>query len=292
MSSDRPVPTPRERRGIWTEIWILLALSLGRSGVYAIVNLIGRLTEDAALTEQIATLNPTRSPRIYLDLTYQILAIGFGLAPVALALFFLATRQKTPSNNWRKAIGLDRFRLSDLGWGIALCFGIGIPGLLFYMFGRAVGITVQVQASALNTYWWTVPILMLSAFQNGALEEIIVVAYLYERTKDAGWNLRSPVVDDPVLEPVETTDSPHPRFDWRFIAFSAILRGSYHLYQGIGPFFGNAIMGIVFALWYQSRWGKHRVLPLIIAHTLIDAIVFVGYQLLPAAWLIRLGFAA
>jgi membrane protease YdiL (CAAX protease family) len=60
------------------------------------------------------------------------------------------------------------------------------------------------------------------------------------------------------------------------VAFSAILRGSYHLYQGWGAFVGNAIMGIVFAGWFLRT---RRVGPLIVAHSLLDIIAFVGYAL-------------
>ena len=68
------------------------------------------------------------------------------------------------------------------------------------------------------------------------------------------------------------------------MAASALLRGSYHLYQGFGGFIGNAIMGTLFARLYQ-RWG--RTAPMIIAHTLIDSVAFVGYALLAhkVSWL-------
>jgi membrane protease YdiL (CAAX protease family) len=52
------------------------------------------------------------------------------------------------------------------------------------------------------------------------------------------------------------------------------LRGSYHLYQGYGGFIGNAVMGVLFGLWFQRT---RRVWPLIVAHFLIDAASFVGY---------------
>ena len=61
---------------------------------------------------------------------------------------------------------------------------------------------------------------------------------------------------------------------WKAVGASAILRGSYHLYQGLGGFVGNVVMGLLFARLYQ-RWG--RVMPLIIAHTIIDSVAFVGY---------------
>ena len=58
---------------------------------------------------------------------------------------------------------------------------------------------------------------------------------------------------------------------------SSVLRGSYHLYQGIGGLIGNMAMGVVFVLLYR-RWG--RVGPLVAAHALIDIVAFVGYALL------------
>ena len=61
------------------------------------------------------------------------------------------------------------------------------------------------------------------------------------------------------------------------IALSALLRGSYHLYQGLGGFAGNAAMGLVFG-WVYHRSG--RLVPLIVAHTLMDLVAFVGYALL------------
>ena len=58
---------------------------------------------------------------------------------------------------------------------------------------------------------------------------------------------------------------------------SAVLRGSYHLYQGFGGFAGNLIMGLVFGrIWQRTN----RLWPLIVAHTLLDVVAFVGYALL------------
>jgi membrane protease YdiL (CAAX protease family) len=46
------------------------------------------------------------------------------------------------------------------------------------------------------------------------------------------------------------------------------------LYQGFGGFIGNFVMGLLFGYLYQ-RWG--RVMPLVIAHFVLDAAIFVGY---------------
>ena len=61
-----------------------------------------------------------------------------------------------------------------------------------------------------------------------------------------------------------------------------MLRGSYHLYQGISAGLGNIVMGVVFA-WYFHKTG--RIWPLIIAHFLIDAVAFIAYPLLDLSWL-------
>jgi len=254
--------TPRARRMLGVEVWIVLGLSLGRSGVYAVVDIIARLTAETPLGEQTATINTSQSPRPYLDLTYQVLSLFFALVPVALALFLLSQSGRGAL----KRIGLDVARpWRDTGLGFGLAALIGIPGLALYAIGRAIGITVEVQPATLDSYWWAVPILILAALKNGLLEEVIAVAYLHDRTARLGWST------------------------WGFIAASSVLRGSYHLYQGIGPFFGNVIMGVVFAFFYQSKWGRKRVMPLVIAHTLLDVVAFVGYALLPASWLSALG---
>ncbi len=257
-------PDRAARRRITAEIWIVLGLSLGQSAVYALINIVARLTAGTALRDQSASLNVSQSARPYLDLTYQLVGIGFAVLPVALALYLLSARGRSAV----RAIGLDGARpLRDVGWGFALAAAIGIPGLAFYLLGRAMGITVEVQASALNAAWWTVPILLLSALQNGLLEEVIAVGYLYERTRDLGWGRV------------------------QFVVWSSLLRGAYHLYQGIGPFIGNVVMGVLFSWWYTSRWGRHRVMPLVVAHTLLDVVAFVGYALLPLEWKQSLGLA-
>ena len=68
------------------------------------------------------------------------------------------------------------------------------------------------------------------------------------------------------------------------IVVSALIRGSYHLYQGLGGFVGNVVMGLIFG-WLYTR--TRRVLPLVVAHTILDVVSFVGYELLAGrvSWL-------
>jgi membrane protease YdiL (CAAX protease family) len=245
---DRPPATQSQLR---FEVGIVLLLSLGQSAVYSVVSLVAKLTAGRPLSQQTATLNPSQSPRPYLDLTYQLLGIFFAVIPVLLALYLLGRE--------RSALGLDLRRPRfDLGWGVLLAAGIGLPGLLLVYAAAKLGINAQIVPAALQPVWWAVPVLILAAIQNAVLEEVIVVGYLITRLRQLG--LRPSVV----------------------VGLSAVLRGSYHLYQGFGAFVGNAVLGVVFALFFLRF---KRVMPLIVAHSLLDIAAFVGYTLLPKAWL-------
>lgn len=257
--SEAVAPGTRARRRLTAEIWIVLGLSLGKAGALSLVTLVDRLTLEVALAEQTATLNPSRSPRPWVDLTYQLVQIGVALVPVALALYLLSASGRSAV----RRIGLDlRSPWRTLATGVALAALVGIPGLALYALGRAAGLTVQVQASALNAAWWTVPVLVLAAVQNALLEEVIAVGYLWERLEELAWR------------------------PFMILAASALLRGSYHLYQGIGPFLGNVAMGALFAEYYRRR---RRVMPLVVAHTVLDVVAFVGYAVLPGSWRQALG---
>ena len=255
------------RRRLRLEVWIVLGLSLGQSAVYSVVQLLDKMTR-APLAEGTSTLNRSQSSREYFDLTYQLLDIIFALVPVLLVIYFLTDhRQSTPgapqgSSAFRK-LGFDFARPGrDLLQGLGLAALIGIPSLGLYAAGRALGITTAIIPSALDSYWWTVPVLLFAAIQNALLEEVIVVGYLMERLRELRWSAPAIVIT------------------------SALVRGSYHLYQGWGGFVGNAIMGVLFAFYYTRR---RRVMPLVVAHTIMDMVVFVGYALIPAAWIAALG---
>jgi membrane protease YdiL (CAAX protease family) len=239
-------------RSIRIQIWIVVAISLGRSGVYALVDLLRKATLPGGIGDQTATLNASRDDREVFDFVYQVLGIGFALVPVALVLYLLSLDPVKQRVSER--LGLDRSRPRfDLLWGAALAAIIGLPGLALYGVGRALGITAQVVPAPDVAYWWTVPVLILAALQNAVLEEVIVIGYLMTRLRQLRWGVPATIVT------------------------AAGLRGSYHLYQGVGPFFGNFAMGLVFGYFYH-RYG--RVMPLVIAHTILDVVAFVGYLLL------------
>ena len=240
-------PEAPSRRRIVAEILIVLGLSLGASAAYSIVSITNKLTRPVAISQQSATLNSSLSDRPTFDLIYQLMAIFFDLVPVALVAFLLwrATRPHLGR------LGIDFTRPGrDALTGVGLALAIGIPGIGVYLAGRALGLSVNVVPTALDAYWWTVPVLILSAVRAGVTEEVIVVGYLFARLRDLGWGR------------------------WQIILATAALRGTYHLYQGFPAFVGNFAMGLLFG-WLYARYG--RVLPLVIAHVLIDAAIFVGY---------------
>ena len=247
--TDAPLvpPAPPTRRRVGAEILIVLGLSLGASAVYSVVSITNKLTQPVAISQQTATLNSSLSDRPTFDLIYQLLAVFFDLVPVALVGFLL----------WQSArphlsrLGVDFTRPGrDALTGVGLALAIGIPGIGVYLAGRALGLSVNVVPTALDAYWWTVPILILSAVRAGVTEEVIVIGYLFARLRDLGWG------------------------KWQIIFATAALRGTYHLYQGFPAFVGNFAMGMLFG-WLYNRYG--RVLPLVIAHVLIDSAIFVGY---------------
>jgi membrane protease YdiL (CAAX protease family) len=165
----------------------------------------------------------------------------------ALLVVYLLLR----SGESNRTIGLDlRKPRFDFASGAGLAAVIGGAGLLLYLGAHALGIALTVVVSNLPSVWWRDPILVLSAAQNAVLEEVVVAAYLLHRLRQLRWS------------------------DGKALALSAGIRGSYHLYQGFGGFIGNAVLGLIFGRLYQ-RWG--RVAPLIVAHTLIDAVAFVGW---------------
>ena len=249
---------PSARLQIW-EIVAVFAVSLGASGLYALVNLIGSLTAKQSLSKQTAVLNGSMAPgRPLLDLTLQLLNITLSLAPVLLVFYLLARAGEGPSS-----IGLDASQPGrDLGRGAALAAVVGGTGLGLYLIAYHIGVELNVVAENLPDIWWRIPVLLLSAFQNAVLEEVVVLGYLMSRLDRLGVRPR-----------------------WA-IVISAVVRGSYHLYQGVGGFIGNAVMGVLFGVLFR-RWG--RVTPMIIAHFLIDSVAFVGYAVLAGhvSWLPR-----
>ncbi|MER5972416.1 CPBP family intramembrane glutamic endopeptidase [Streptomyces sp. NPDC002055] len=234
-----------------SETLLVLALSVGASALSSLISFLGSVTKEGGLKDQAANLNASAAPgRPWLDLAWQLFDIATALVPVALVAHLLLRE----GAGGLRAIGLDRRRPGfDLGAGAGVAAAIGGTGLLFYLGVRAAGFNLTVVPESLPDVWWKLPVLIASAVQNALLEEVVVVGYLLRRLGQLGWTPMAALVA------------------------SSVLRGSYHLYQGIGGLVGNMVMGAVFVLLYR-RWG--RVGPLVVAHALIDIVAFVGYALL------------
>lgn len=251
----RGISTP-SRPVLRNEVWLLLGVSLGHSAVLSVLSLIEKLTRPTPLNQQAAELNTAATPdRPWLDLAIQLTRVFFALVP---ALFAVHLLNRGPG--WdgrfggRGLLGLDGTRRGfDVGSGALLAAAIGIPGLALYLGARALGVNATVVPAGLGDVWWALPVLVLAAVQNAVLEEVVVVGYLVTRLRQLAWGVPAAV------------------------AASALLRGSYHLYQGFGAFVGNAVMGVVFALFFLRY---RRTGPLIVAHALLDIVAFVGYALL------------
>ncbi|MEH3137373.1 MAG: CPBP family intramembrane metalloprotease [Mycolicibacterium neoaurum] len=233
-------------RTIRLEIGVVLAVTFGLSAYIASLRLI-----EAALLGlggQTVTLNERRSPFDLIDLGLNIASLAQLMAWGALALYLLWRSGSGPAS-----IGLGKFRIRpDLTGGLGLAALIGLPGLALYIGARLLGLSAAVEPAEINDTWWRIPLLLAIAFANGWAEEIVVVAFLITRLRQ----LRiTPAVA---------------------LVISALLRGTYHLYQGYSAGLGNIVMGLVFGyVWLRTG----RLWPLIVAHGLIDAVAFVGYSL-------------
>ena len=257
VTSDDPFPSPvaaPDRTRLRVEILLVLALTVGQSALYAVLALVRRVLDTTPLAEQSAQLNTPLAAEIAWDVVYRVLDVAFDLALVAIVLFLLWE----PGRSALRRLGLDFTRFGgDAARGLMLVAAIGIPGLALYAGGRALGVTVAVEASPDGLALWTIPLLILSAVRASLIEEVVVIGYLADRLSRLGWG------------------------SWRIILSAALLRGVYHAYQGFGSILGNFAMGLVFG-WCYRRWG--RLMPLVVAHAVIDTIAFVGYPLAASLW--------
>lgn len=231
------------------ELLVVFAITLGLSALRSALSLLESLLAPQPLSQQSVALNAPAAQADLIDLALQLtrvlqLAAWGGLGAYLLVRGGMRLRD----------VGLGR-RLDgrDLAHGLALAAVIGIPGLGLYLLSRAAGANLTVLPSVLDDTWWRLPVLVLAAAANAWAEEVLMIGYLLTRLRQLRFGR------------------------WAALAVAAVLRGAYHLYQGFGGFVGNVVMGLVFGWTWQRT---NRLWPLVIAHTVIDVVAFVGYAAL------------
>jgi membrane protease YdiL (CAAX protease family) len=231
-----PFQAPAGRKLLTEEVLVVLSLSLLASAVFAVIDLLS------------APVRRTVTVRVFanVQLATQLASIVFSLAPVALVLYLIRRgRERLESFG----LGVTTM-VQDIGWGALLGLGVAGVGLGLYVAAIALNINRFVVPVPPLGHWWTVPVLLLGAMQNALLEEVVVVGYLIRRLEQIGLAGAAALLA------------------------SAILRGTYHLYQGWGGFAGNVLLGLAFGFVFL-RW--RRTWPLVAAHFLVDVMAGLAY---------------
>jgi membrane protease YdiL (CAAX protease family) len=237
-----PAPAPTEpSRTLAEELVIVLALSLLASAIDALISFTA-----APVNRSVSVAVVPQSPR----LVVQLAGIALALPPVWLVFYLLRRNRERPAT-----IGMawDRPRF-DVPVGLVLALVVGAAGIVIYIVSVRIGHNRLVVPVPPLGQWWTIPVLLLSAAQNALLEETVVLGYMVTRLQQIGTSALAA------------------------IGVSALLRGTYHLYQGWGGFVGNLTMGLLFGLIFL-RW--RRTWPMVIAHFLLDAgagILYIAFR--------------
>lgn len=240
---------PRERRLAATEILVVLTVTLGLRALSSGLSLIEAALQPVPLNEQQVALNAPASRNELVDLAFQLVRVlqlvGWG----ALGAYLLVR-----AGFALRAVGLDAKRPGkDAVWAAGMAALIGIPGLGLYLVARALGVSLTIAPSLLTDTWWRIPVLVASSAANAWAEEVVLLGYLLTRLRQLGWS------------------------ENRALVLQAVVRGACHLYQGLGGFVGNLVMGLVYGRFWQRT---NRLWVLVLGHTLIDVVAFVGYAVL------------
>ncbi len=235
------------RRQLGVEAVIVLGLSYGAFGISSSLDLIKSLVATPVpLAKQVTTLYAPVDSHAWLDVAYQLLGVATELVPVVLVGYLLVR-----SGESMATLGVDRRQpAADARWGVGLAVLVGVVGLGFRLAANALGTNLELVIGGSAHHWWTIGVLLAQSAGTAVGEEVIVTAFLLHRLRQMRWG------------------------DGRSLTASALLRGSYHLYQGFGGGLANLALGLVFGRLFQRQG---RVVPLVIAHFLIDAVSTVGY---------------
>jgi membrane protease YdiL (CAAX protease family) len=234
----RSTAAPLPRRTLAEETLVVLSLSLLASAVFAILSLLEQPLRG------VTVASVSRSTQ----LARQVFGALFSLAPVWLVVYLVRR-----NGEGLGGIGLTWERpRQDLSRGVLLFAVVGVAGIGLYLAAVALGVNRFVVPVPPLGHWWTVPVLVLNAAEAALLEEVVVVAYLVTRLRQLGLT------------------------ELAAVGASALLRGSYHLYQGWGGFLGNLAMGLLFGFVF-TRTG--RAWPIVITHFLLDVAAGIGFIL-------------
>jgi membrane protease YdiL (CAAX protease family) len=231
------------------ELLVVFAITLGLSALRSLLSLLESLLAPGPLSQQSVALNAPAARADLIDLAFQLTRVLQLAAWGGLGAYLLVR-----GGVYLRDVGLRRRPDGrDAAYGVALATMIGLPGLGLYLVAQRLGANLTVLPTVLNDTWWRMPVLIMAAAANAWAEEVLMVGYLLTRLRQLRFGR------------------------YAAVAISAVLRGAYHLYQGFGGFAGNLAMGLVFGyLWQRTN----RLWPLVIAHTVIDVVAFVGYAVL------------
>jgi membrane protease YdiL (CAAX protease family) len=239
----------RTRRLVGTEIIVVLTVTLGLSAVRSALSLINAVMQPVPLNEQQVALNAPAARASLVDLALQLTGVLQLVSWGALGAYLLLR-----AGVRLRDVGLDRRCPGRDALGAAgLAALIGVPGLGLYLVAQAAGASLTIAPTTLTDTWWRLPVLILSACANSWAEEVVMVGYLITRLRQLGWS------------------------ENRSLIAQSVLRGGYHLYQGLSGFLGNIVMGLVFGRVWQRT---NRLWMLVGAHALIDVVAFLGYAFL------------
>ena len=246
---------PDQRRTLRSELLVVLAVSFFAAAAYAALQFVYDAVHVPVSTPvTVRPLPPAFDPYVF---TSRIIGELVDLAPVALVAHLLARTGET-----MRRLGFDAARLRrDVGLGSVLAIAAIAALVGANAVARALDLPFRpVEYTNADATVAVVVLAMLSSVVSAVSEEVIVNGYVLVRLGDLGWTQN------------------------RALVASALLRASYHLYQGIGGFIYNLVGGLVAGRIFQRT---KRIVPLVVAHLLIDVAAFVLAYFWPGrpAWL-------
>ena len=231
------------RRTLRSEVLVVLAVSFFAAAAYAALQFaydVGHVPVTRPVT--VRYVPPEFDPFAFAS---RVIAELVDLAPVALVAHLLARSGET-----MRRIGFDATRPRfDAALGSSLALGAVGAAAAATAVARALDLPFRpIESVNADASWVAVPLALLMSAVAAVSEETIVTGYLLTRLDDLGWSTG------------------------RALAASAALRGAYHLYQGVGGFIYNVVGGLIAGVIFRRT---KRVMPLVVAHFLIDVIAFV-----------------